>query len=179
MTDDPKFCGFCGDIEEAVQEAQAAEIEMNEKDNIETKRSSFSLSLFGGRRKGSESSSPMNSTGSPQGSPTSLRVLWNKETQKYERVEVQPNETRRSMVINQDDVRDEMTDMMGMLMAPRGSPSPSGDNRSPDGGGDPFRRSARQRLEDARNSERLAEERRAAIEARNSPKNGVNSKVLD
>ena len=39
MTDDPKFCGFCGDIEEAVQEAQAAEIEMNEKDNIETKRS--------------------------------------------------------------------------------------------------------------------------------------------
>ena len=37
MTDDPKFCGFCGDIEEAVQEAQAAEIEMNEKDNIEIK----------------------------------------------------------------------------------------------------------------------------------------------
>lgn len=175
MTDDPKFCGFCGDIEEAVQDAQAAEEEMNEKLNSEAKRSSFSLSLFGGDRgRGSESSSPTNSTGSPQGSPSSLRVLWNKDTQSYERVELQPSPTRRSMVIDQDNVRDEMTDMMGMLMAPRGgggSPeSGGGDKRSPGSQSDPYRRSARQRLEDARNEEKIAEERRAAIEARNSPK---------
>ena len=112
----------------------------------------------------------MNSTGSPQGSPTSLRVLWNKETQKYERVEVQPNETRskHGHQSRRREGRDDRYDgdVDGPAAAP---PFGSGDNRSPDGGGDPFRRSARQRLEDARNSERLAEERRAAIEARNSP----------
>ena len=78
------------------------------------------------------------------------------------------------MVINQDEGRDDRYD--GDVDGPAAA-LPSGDNRSPDGGGDPFRR-REQRLEDARNSERLAEERRAAILA-TVRKNGVNSKVLD
>ena len=171
MTDDPQFCGFCGDIEEAVQQAQVAEEEMNEKAASIEKKSSFVGSLFGGSG-GSKGSSPTNSNPT-EGSPSNLRVLWNKETQNYERVEVQPSPTRRSVIINQDNVRDEMTDMMGMLMAPRGSPTNRNPN-SPDSsenGRDTFRRSsARQRLEDAKNEEKLAEERRAAIQARNSPK---------
>ena len=55
MTDDPKFCGFCGDIEEATQAHLAMhEAKMGEQDN---KKSSFSM--FGGGSRGS----------SPDGSP--------------------------------------------------------------------------------------------------------------
>ena len=98
MTEDPDFCGFCGDIQEAMRELKAAEEEQEAK----LKKKGNSFSLLGG---GSRSTSPGGSNDSPQGSPSGLRVLWNKEKQSYDRVELQPSPTqRRSVVINQDNV---------------------------------------------------------------------------
>jgi E3 ubiquitin-protein ligase HUWE1 len=183
MTDDPKFCGFCGDIEEATQAHLAMhEAKMGEQDN---KKSSFSL-FGGGSRGSSPDGSPSGDGGGSPGSPSALRVLWNRDSQAYDRVEVQGGGSpskgspgsphRRSVQINSDNVRDEMTEMMGMLMAPtRGSP---GGRRSNDGedGGDTFRprKTAKELKAEAarmREEETADEERKAALAAaRESPK---------
>lgn len=171
MTDDPQFCGFCGDIEEATQELIAAqEDELNQATHQEKKRSFGSF--FGGSNT-SPSSSTSPKSPSPQGSPSALRVLWNKESKAYDRIEVQGSPSpgsggRRSLVTNTDDVREEMTEVMGLLMSPH--------RRSPGGAedGDTFkpRKTAEQlriEAEQLKSEEKIEEERKVALRAARSP----------
>lgn len=173
MTDDPQFCGFCGDIEEATQELIAAQENEAKQDADKEKKRSFG-SFFGGSNS-SPSSSTSPKSPSPQGSPSGLRVLWNRDSQAYDRVEVQAKSSpgsgggpRRSLVTNTNDVREEMTEVMGMLMSPS--------RRSPGGGddGDTFkpRKTAEQlriEAEQLKSEEKIEEERKAALRAARSP----------
>ena len=64
MTDDPKFCGFCGDIEEATKEYLLAQEAKQDMENEKGKKGSFRLGSvsFGG------------STSSPKSKLQTLRV---------------------------------------------------------------------------------------------------------
>jgi hypothetical protein len=111
MTDDPLFCGFCGDIDAATQQKiqeQKQQEQQEQSQSLTRKFSSFLLGRggsnqsspkagggkdgMGGMHISTNISSPSNAShdGSNPNSPDSdvKRVLWNNDTQSYDRIEL-------------------------------------------------------------------------------------------